>query len=548
MRHRANLHRSCAAALVLTLLLSAAPPPAVAAAGSPSYEHLWRVETMLGGDRGKTAKEVTRSDVTLTNRGDAIEGTILYEDRLGMQDASGTWSQGSTIELALTGAFVEADGLIGGTFEGEAILLRRSAGSLEEAVSPDIEVRSDGIQGVYAVSGYWGARFVDGHVTGELLYERAELIGTSAEEVAPAGVEWFDRAGPTTPGEPQTFSTDMKGEPIEPGEPAADGGGVPGENAARDPSSAERAGGGIWRYVARGLRGGPIDRLVPVDAEASRAARALKDARPSGATRLPSSAVAIDVDVAGAYLDALNRAAMLVADEGHAGFESLAEEWTRARRALQPAPAHEVPELASRLRDALTGQRAEGADELAVQAAGLAANRGTATAAEVSAWISVAEAVRGAGGADGDVMRGTADAVKRVRESAPRRQADRDAVLVAADSASAPETSAVLSRFAREPSSDTSAAATSSGAPGLVAVSSAGADLRWRVAGGVASARPTRWLAYRRGDGRLYWLAEPGGSVAITDGTLRGWAFETRRAWLVSPGRVGRVLAQYAAH
>jgi hypothetical protein len=56
---------------------------------------------------------------------------------------------------------------------------------------------------------------------------------------------------------------------------------------------------------------------------------------------------------------------------------------------------------------------------------------------------------------------------------------------------------------------------------------------------------PDAWLAYRRGDGRLYWLPEGGSdpAIALTDGSLRGWLWSRERMAVVDAQHVGSVSA-----
>jgi len=57
---------------------------------------------------------------------------------------------------------------------------------------------------------------------------------------------------------------------------------------------------------------------------------------------------------------------------------------------------------------------------------------------------------------------------------------------------------------------------------------------------------PDAWLAYRRDDGRLFWLAGEDGRRALTDGSLRGWGWSKERVAVVDTTRPGRVLAYLA--
>ncbi|MBE0475940.1 MAG: hypothetical protein IBX62_02445 [Coriobacteriia bacterium] len=541
-------------------------PPARAEARAQAYEHLWQAETALGGERGRTAKRVGRSTVTLAAEGGRFRGTVRYEDVLGAEDPSGFHSQSGSITLVLTGAFVESGRTAGGTFEGTVYVNTVRVASLDEAVAEGIEARSDGVRVAYAVSGHWGAAIEDGRATGELLYEQAEVVRASAPDAPAHGPGWFNRLGPalaggsSPPGEPQTFTAILGGDPPAadpgPGDAGAGGNGGAGGAAAPRPvvpagPGSPDGGPGFWRYVLRGLAGRPRGRGVPASPEALRAARALRDARPSGAVPLPPGAVAIDLDVSGAYLDALNRASGLTAEEDLAGFEPIGETWASARRdspGRPAAPAEADPSVfhAARLLEALEGQGGRGAGDLAESASAIAEGRAFGAVPELRAWTFAAEAVRGVPGAR-SVLAATAGAVRLVRQApVPREGPDADAVLAAADSALAPREAREVAAFVRAPSMDASASA-GEALPVAVLARAPGGALSWESEGARTSVRPARFPAYRRADGRVYWLAGEDGPAALTDGTLRGWAFTLPRAWLVDPARVGRILAEFPA-
>jgi hypothetical protein len=72
----------------------------------------------------------------------------------------------------------------------------------------------------------------------------------------------------------------------------------------------------------------------------------------------------------------------------------------------------------------------------------------------------------------------------------------------------------------------------------------------WETSAGVQSASPSGWLAFRRNDGRVFWLlaenapaAISSATTALTDASLDGWAWSARRVDVVDAADVGHVLS-----
>jgi hypothetical protein len=70
-------------------------------------------------------------------------------------------------------------------------------------------------------------------------------------------------------------------------------------------------------------------------------------------------------------------------------------------------------------------------------------------------------------------------------------------------------------------------------------------SLSYVTASGPQSVVTESWVEYVRAEGSVFWLAEDDGEHALTDGSLRGWAFVNSRASLVDAARVGVWLAVY---
>lgn len=299
-------------------------------------------------------------------------------------------------------------------------------------------------------------------------------------------------------------------------------------------------------------------RLTVVPAGQAERAAALVAAWPEGATFLPDDTLAIDVHVAGAYLDAKNRAAGLLGDEGplveDAG--ALSDAATLARSSAPgvraPGAGERVVELyIARLRAALASASLPGGAALLTQIEALGPDPGREAVARLRSQVLAVEAVVARSSPDG--ILGDARAVAAQVESAPLAPgALSDAVLAAADADSAPKTATEVRSFERSASLDVrpSASVADSSLPERVlrlnARGGTPPSLGWSTPDGGSSVAPDTWLAYRRADGAVYWLAGEDGEVSLTDASLRGWAFSRGSAALVDASRCGRVLVFFA--
>jgi len=315
------------------------------------------------------------------------------------------------------------------------------------------------------------------------------------------------------------------------------------------------------RFIARGDEAAES----PGDAADNRAdvvpaveavrAEALWAAVPVGATGLPEDALGIDVHLAGAYLDAKNRAAGLLGDEGPtvepAG--ALAETADANRRAAPPVRAPDPGEsvlerYVERLRAAVGGTAPEGLDGLLAEIEAMTSRGDRAAVSRVRSLVITAEALA-ANGAPGSLLADTRDVAAHVADAPLAPGALSDAVLAAADADDAPESATDVRSFARDASLDveSSSAAAPTSLPGVVlqlhARGGTPPALGWTTADGAASAAPEEWLGYRRADGTAFWLAGEDGAVALSDGSLLGWAFSKNRASIVDSLNCGRVLA-----
>ena len=331
-------------------------------------------------------------------------------------------------------------------------------------------------------------------------------------------------------------------------------------------------------YVVRGLIGRPQSIHATVAPEQARAARALRDAVPAGAVAVPPDALVADVDVAGAYLDAKNRAAGVLGETGPVGeYAATARAAVAADRAAVPGRPAPGPDedagmsYSRRLGILLAPQLADvaGARALSEAATAIAPGAEGATVIRLRTWLAVVEAMS-AEKPFGSVL---GPAAASVRATASARVVQRgplaEAVRAAAGSSETPAYSVAVARFTRVRSADVStlasasaAAAPTSTVSSIPAVSSSlPQEVLARVVAGAPSdgALPTivysdgglkrvavvRWLAYRRADGAYFWLAGPSGRVALTDASVRGWAWSVPQAALVDAAHVGRTLALF---
>lgn len=537
--------------LLVTALLLGLVAPAFGEVARP-YDHRWAAEEMYSGDAGATAVTTLQDSVTMRVDKGTWKGAITYADVMGIKDPSGAVaSQVSHISLALEGSALEGGSSIGGRFDGTARLTVSSAPSLQAASSAS-KADAPGDTAVYDVSGFWAAQLDGDKATGHLYFQSARAQDGSEGELREA--DWFNRVSSTTPGsmgDPQPFSVVVEGLS------AAGGGSRPAASAK--PQARQTAKPAVqpsmMSYIVRGLSGAALSTPVPVTTEMAYAARALRDSAPEGATKLPAGSVAIDIDVAGATLDAKNRAVGLLGVDAPKGAEATAA--GKAFSALvASAPTRQATAedqdagiaLAKRLEAALNAHPGTpGAAALGADAAAVPAGADPATVRQLRAWVAAAEALATQPGVS---TLGPVHAVSALiaEKPVPTSGAMADAVLAAADSPKAPPSAVRVADFVRDASLDTS-----SSTAGRSPVQRAFAALKaqgqvtpaivWTEAGADKSVSPASWLAYRRADGTLFWLAGPDGQVAIREAGVHGWAWNGQRAAVVDSGRAGRFLS-----
>lgn len=329
-------------------------------------------------------------------------------------------------------------------------------------------------------------------------------------------------------------------------------------------------------YILVGITGRRPSARVQVAAEQAQAARALRDAAPSGAVAVPADALATDLDVAGTYLDAKNRVTGLLGEAGPTGDYAVAAR-AAALAAREAVPGRRAPgadvdagtAYGRRLRELLAAQTADvaGARALSDFAGSITPGGDGPTVIRLRTWLAVVEAMT-AETPFGSVLEPAAASARAVGAAGVEQDgALADAVRVAAGSPETPATSEAVSSFARERSADVSAVASASVAPSanpttiLPAHASLPREVLARVTAGSASdgaapamvygaggqqrVAPPTWLAYRRADGAYFWLAGVSGPVALTDASVRGWAWSVPHAALVDARHVGRTLALF---
>jgi hypothetical protein len=306
----------------------------------------------------------------------------------------------------------------------------------------------------------------------------------------------------------------------------------------------------------------PDDRTTAVTAVLAERATALLTSVPEGATSLTAGALAIDVHLAGAYLDAKNRAAGLLGDAGPA--DDVAELADAADAVRRQAPGVRAPgpdERAldvyrDRLRAALAGVAIEGSAELLAGLEALGPDPERTVVAGVR-WVVLAVESLSAPASTASVIAGAHGVAEEVATSTVPSGPAADAVLAAADADSAPESAVNVPSFSREATLDVVSGSPSEDHDALpvrvLRLNARGAgrgtapSLGWSSPEGGDSIAPEVWLAYQRADGTLFWLAGEDGEVALTDASLRGWAFSRGVAALVDASRCGRMLATFPA-
>jgi hypothetical protein len=495
------------------------------------YEHAWRAQGEVGGDRGGRSQLVVLADtMTLESVAGGYRGSIAYADRLAVQDASGAiLVQRSEAKLFLVGAPASGGAALGGTFTGTARLDYYAVRSWADAAAGRLPAQPTGSV-TYDVLGHWGARMADSIARGELEFGSVTPRSQSGN-VATRDASWFIPADNSA----QRFTVEVQGAASQPDAP-----GSPGTKTAVPTTFLD--------YMRRGF-GSTWQPAIAVPSESAVAARTLRDAKPVGATLLPPDAVTIDLDVAGHVLDAKNRAAGTLPISAAGKRAGGAWDAERQRTAVAaPAPG----EAASAL-DGLLATQVEigGARELRAQV--LAAMLSSAanplvTASRITEWYRVARAL-GDTGASRGVLAATYGAAREVADSRVKAGTPlAGALLAAADSLDAPLAARDVRAFARETAGDLQASSLAGGAvPEAIRASGVAEQGRpgveWTTADGTQRAVPETWLAYRRADKAIFFLPGEAAAVALTDGTLAGWAFGERRAYVVDAARVGRLLA-----
>ncbi len=275
---------------------------------------------------------------------------------------------------------------------------------------------------------------------------------------------------------------------------------------------------------------------------------------------LPSDSLVMGTDVSVLYLDAKNRAAGLLDDDGPLG--GVASELETAveatRRAVPGIPAPGPDESAAalyakRIESALAVHPLEGADSLLAWIDSLDSTPSRDNVASMRAWTLTVEALA-SDDTLGSVLAGTHSAGKQVLRTPLAIGPASDAMLAAADSDSAPPEAMVVRRFRRAASLDVDTgsgiADTSSEELPVRVLRLHGSNgtptsLTWVSGGERMSVAPESWIARKRADGSVFWLAGERGEVALTDVSTHGWAFSRTRAALVDASRCGRVLAVF---
>lgn len=509
-------------ALTVALVVVPIAPASGQVAG---YDHGWQVEGAVSGERGSTAKTVLRSELVLGADGGRYDGTLRYEDIIGVE-SGGAFSQSAVIELVLTGDSQAGGSQVLGSFTGTATLEVRDAASAEEGADRELLLEPASESVVYRVGGRWAGLVEESVISGDVLYETAEVVQTSDRYAVTRDAAWFNRLSAEFPdqlGAPQEYVVNL------------------GEGTSQ-------GGSGFWDTVQRGLRGQTPKPAPPVSDDLARSGGALAGAKPAGAVALPIDSVAIDVDVAGTYLDAKNRAAGLLGEAGPTGAYAmtLAGTWLAAYEAVpgRAAPEDVAGDALARIEAAVGASDAAAGEELLAWARDAAAGgfgaglRTRAAVAEsVVATAPYASVLGGTASAADDVL--TAE----VAVSGPAAEA----VLAAVASPDAPESAVSVTAFEQVADAE-AVGGTGEALPDEVVARHGreGADgSPSLVAPDGDVLAPEVWLPYRRADGAVYWLAGEDAAWALTDGSLRGWGYVTERAYLVEAAAVGRIAAVY---
>ena len=331
-------------------------------------------------------------------------------------------------------------------------------------------------------------------------------------------------------------------------------------------------------YVVRLVRDGFVLAEVSADGAGVREAVDADDARALAALLEPQLRVAERADDANdtpareddandtpardaahaRYLDTKNRAAGLLGEDGPEGAHvvRLAETAAAMRR---DAPGVRAPRRgesaldlhAARIEAALegAGERLGGAGDVRGWLESLGDQPLREEVAVVRQVAAVAEALAAAEPL-GSLLADSAASAREVADTriAPGPQAD--VVRAAARDPRAPASVLEVATFERVPEFDASVASSRATLAlqvlerhGSAAVPPA---IGWDDPdAGPSTVAPDVWLAYRRADGELYWLAGDDGPVALADRSLRGWAFSAGFAALVDAVDAEHVLATF---
>ncbi len=310
---------------------------------------------------------------------------------------------------------------------------------------------------------------------------------------------------------------------------------------------------------AEALRAAATFRLLAETAkvavpDARSAALRLEYAKPPGAEELPEARLVVDVQVPGGYLDEKNRALGWFDRSGPQAdiTANSTARWEGARKAVPGVPATLPGEgalqaTASRLLNALDDDVAGSAELAALVREQAAKGSPSFWIPRLRAWTRAVEAVS-AERQYGSVLKPTAAAMEYLRTSAIRPgEPGEEPVKAAADRGEGLREFVEVRHFPRAAELDVSGRSSGSAEETIMSrvldrygVSSAGVAIRSTVV--TATYAPEVWLGYRRADGRVFWVADRGGDIALTDGTITGWAYSIPQARLVDAERVGRLL------
>lgn len=253
------------------------------------------------------------------------------------------------------------------------------------------------------------------------------------------------------------------------------------------------------------------------------------------------------------YLDQKNRSNGLLGD-GSLLIEQADELGMAAEDAREavpgvpavPADADAGAVWAERTEALLDESGAQGAQELAslLFAQGTSATRESVS--QTREWFHIASAVE-SDASYGSVLGLVADYTELTRDNAVTDGPQAHAVLVAFRDRSAPSSARVVTEFERMPTADTDGTGEADLLPDHVieANGGAGAVIAYVQPSGTQVVETDVWLAYDRADGTRFWLAGEAGEVALTDGSVIGWAFERSEAALVDEMDVGARLGVF---